>query len=66
MDDPTYVTGAYKGFLTEDTNYATWFLASSAGPIINDCPISEGRVLRGIAHAQKALKAHLGSHVEAL
>lgn len=39
---------------------------SSAGPIIDDCPMSGGRVLKGITRARKASKAHLGSHVEAL
>ena len=58
MDKPTYVT--------EDTNYATWFLASSARPIIDDCPVSGGRMLRGIARAQRALEVHLGSHIEVL
>jgi len=47
-------------------HYANWFLASSAGPIIDDCLVSGGRVLGGIAHVQKALEARLGSHVEAL
>nr|POE96101.1 hypothetical protein CFP56_23473 [Quercus suber] len=47
-------------------HYANWFLASSAGPIIDDYPVSEGSVLGGIAHIQRALEARLGSNVEAL
>ena len=66
IGNPTYVTGSFEGFVTKETNYATWFLASSIGPIIDDCLISRGRVLEGIAHARRALEAHLGSHVEAL
>ena len=66
VDKPTYVTGSFEGFLTEDTNYATWFLASSARPIIDDCPVSGGRVLRGIARAQRALEVRLGSHIKVL
>lgn len=66
VDDPAYATGSFEGFLIEDTNYAAWFLVSLAGPIINVCPLSGGRALGGITHAQRALEAHLGSHVEAL
>lgn len=66
MDDPVYVTGSFEGFLIEDTDFAAWFLLSSAGPTIDDCPVSGGRMLRGIAHARKASKACLGSHVETL
>jgi len=51
VDDPTYATCSFEGFVIEDTDYATWFLASSAGPIIDDCPVNGGRVLRGIARA---------------
>ena len=41
-------------------------MALSVGPIINDCLVSGGRVLGGIACAWRALKAHSGSHIEAL
>ena len=51
MDDPIYVTGSFEGFLIEDTDFAAWFLVSSAGPTIDNCPVSGGRMLRGIAHA---------------
>ena len=66
VDDPTYAIGSFEGFMIEDTDYATWFLVSSAGPIIDDYTVSEGRVLEGITHSQRASKAHLGLHVEAL
>ena len=66
MDDLAYAIGSFEGFVTEDTDYAAWFLASSAGPIIDDCTVSGGRVIGGIAHAQRASKACLGLHVEAL
>ena len=66
VDDPVYATSSFKGFLTEDTDYDTWFLESSIGPIIDDCPVSRGRVLRGITRARRDLEAHLGSHREAL
>ena len=66
VDDPVYVTGSFEGFLTEDTDFAAWFLVSSARPTIDDCPVSRGRVLRGIAHARRASEARLGSHIETL
>ena len=66
VDDLAYVLGSSKGFMTKDTDYSTWFLALSVGPIINDCPVSGGRVLGGIARAWRASKARLGSHIEAL
>ena len=64
--DPTYAVGSFKGFHTAATNYTTWFLESSAGPIIDDCPVSRGRMLGGIAHAWQASKAQLKLHVETL
>jgi len=66
VDDPTYVTGSFEGFLTEDTNYAAWFLVSLAGSIIDVYPLRGGRVLRGIGRARRASEARLGSHIEAL
>ena len=66
VDKPTYVAGSFEGFLTDDTNYATWFLASLARPIIDDCLTSGGRVLGAIARAQRALEVRLGSHIEVL
>ena len=66
MDDLAYATSSFEGFVIEDTDFATWFLASSTKPIIDDCCLSEGKVLGGIACAQRALEAHLGLHVEAL
>ena len=35
-------------------------------PIIDDCLVSGGRILRGIAHAQRALEARLRLNVETL
>ena len=36
--------------LKKATDYATWFLESSIVPIINDYPMSRGKVHGGIAH----------------
>lgn len=66
MDDPAYVIGSFEGIMIKDMDYAAWFLALSIGAIINDYPVSGGRVLRGIARARRASKAHLGLHTEAL
>ena len=51
MDDPAYATGSFEGFVIEGTDFAAWFLASSNGPIIDDCPLSESKMLGGIARA---------------
>lgn len=48
LDYPDYGTGSFEGFITEDTNYVTWFLWSLVEPIIDDCPVSGGRVFGGI------------------
>lgn len=66
LDDLAYAIGSSKGFLIVATNYATWFLESSARPIIDDCPISGGRVLGGIARTRQVSKAQLRLHVETL
>ena len=51
-----------------DTNreYSTWFAKFSAGPIIGDVLMSEGRVLRGIICAQMVTRAEWRACVEAL
>lgn len=49
MDDPIYATSFFEGFLTEDIDYATWFLESLAVPIIDDCPVS-GAECWGVLH----------------
>ena len=51
VDDPAYATGSFEGFVIEGTDFAAWFLASSNGPIIDDCPLSESKMLGGIARA---------------
>ena len=66
LDDPAYAIGSFEGFLTVATDYATWFLESSIEFIIDDCLVSGGRLLRGIAYAQWALEARLRLHVETL
>lgn len=37
LDSPAYAIGSFEGFLVVAINYATWFLESSARPIIDDC-----------------------------
>ena len=66
LDDLAYAISSFEGFLTVATDYATWFLESSIEFIIDDCPVSRGRLLRGIAYAQRALEARLRLHVETL
>ena len=66
LDDPDYGISSFKGFVTKDINNVTWFLQSSARPIIDDSLVSGGRVLGGIAHACRTLKAHFRLHVDTL
>ena len=66
LDDPDYETGSFEGFVTEDTDYVTWFLQSLAGPIIDDYPVSGGKVLGGKACTHRASEAHLRLHIDTL
>ena len=66
LDNPNYGTSSFEGFVTKDTNYVTWFLQSLAEPIIDDCLMSGGKVLGGIAHTCWTSKAHLRLHVDTL
>ena len=52
LDDPDYTTSSFKYFITEDTDYFTWFLQSSTELVMDDCPMSGGRVLGGITHTR--------------
>lgn len=66
LDDLVYAVSSFKGFLIVATDYATWFLESSAKPIIEDCPISGGWLLGGITRAQQVSEAWLRLHVVTL
>ena len=66
LDDPTYVMGAFEGFLTVETKYTDWFRRSSTRPIIDDCPMSGGRVLGGISRGLQADVTTLRSQVDTL
>ena len=66
LDDLAYAISSFEGFLRVAIDYATWFLKSSIEFIIDDCPVSRGRLLRGIAYAQWALEARLRLHMETL
>ena len=66
LDNLDCMTGSFNGFVTKNTNYITWFLQSSTSPIMDDCPMSRGRVLGGIARACRASKAHLRLQVDTL
>ena len=57
IDNPAYATGSFDAYVDTSIDYATWFVASSARPIMGDVPVSGGRVLGGIAHAQVAFGA---------
>ena len=48
LDDPNYMTGSFDSFVTEDTDYFTWFLQSSTGSIMDDFLVDGGRELGGI------------------
>ena len=48
LDNPNHMIG-----------YFTWFLQSLIGPIMDDCPVSGGKVLGGITQARRVLEAHL-------
>jgi len=66
LDDLVYETGSFEGLVMKDTDYVTWFLQSSGGPTINDCPVNGGRVLGGITRARRTSEAHLRLHVDTL
>ena len=66
LDNPNYTTGSFDGFITEDTDYFTWFLQSLARPVMDDCPVSGGKVVDGKARARQALESHLRLHVDTL
>jgi len=60
LKDLAYAIGSFKGLLISAIDYATWFLKLSIGTIIDDCPVSGGRV---ITRTWQALEAHLRLHV---
>ena len=64
MDNPAY--GLFHAYMDTSIDYATWFVASSTGPIMGDIPVSEGRVLGGIARAQVAFEVKGRLQVETL
>lgn len=66
LDNLNYRTSSFKGFVTKDTNYFTWFLQSSTEPIIDNCLMSGGRVLNGITRTRQASEAHLRLHIDTL
>jgi len=66
LDNPNYTTGSFEYFVKEDIDYFTWFLQSSTGPIMDDCPVSGGKVLNGIACTHRTLKARLRLHIDTL
>ena len=66
VDDSDYVMGSFDAYVDTSIDYVTWFAASSAGPIMVDVPVSGGRVLGGITHAQVASGAKWRSRVETL
>ena len=66
VDNPAYTTGSLIAYVDTHRDYATWFAESSMGPIIGDVPMSGGRVLGGIVHAQVASGAKWRLRVEAL
>lgn len=66
LDDSNYETSSFEAFVIIDTIYVTWFLQSLIGPIIDDFPMSSGRVLGGIARSRWVSEPHLRLHVDTL
>ena len=54
LDDPVYVLCSFGAFVDASWDHATRFVESSVEPIIEDVPMSGGRVLGGIILAQVA------------
>ena len=66
MDDLTYATGSFDAYVDTSRDYATRFVVSFTRPIVGDIPVSGGRVLGGIAHAQVASAAEWRSRAKTL
>ena len=66
MDYLAYTMGSFDAYVDTSIDYATWFAASSVGPIMGDITVSRGRVLGGIACAQVTSRPKLRSQVENL
>ena len=66
LGDPTYAIGSLDAYVDTNRDYATWFAESSMKPIIGDVPVSGGRMLGGIIHAQVATGAEWRVRAEAL
>ena len=58
--------GSFDASVDTSRDYSTLFTESSTRPIIGDVPVSGGRVLGGIIHAQVAIGAEWQAPVEAL
>ena len=65
LGDLAYVTGSFNAYVDMSRDYSTWFVESSARPIIGDVLMSGGRVLGGNVHAQVATRVEWRAHVEA-
>ena len=61
LDDPNYMTGSFDSFVTEDTDYFTWFLQSSIRPIMDDFLVGGGRELGGILERRYPISQGEGS-----
>ena len=57
LEDPDYATGAFDAYVDTSRDYSTWFVESSARPIIGDVLVRGGRVLRGAIRTQVATRA---------
>ena len=64
LDNPDYATGIFNAYMDTGKDYSTWFVESSAGPIIGDVPVSGGKVLGGVIHAQVATGAEWKARAE--
>lgn len=64
LDDLDYTTGASNAYVDTSRDYSTWFVESFVGPIIEDVPVSGGRVLGGVVRAHVATRIEWRVHAE--
>ena len=51
MVNSAYAMGSFNAYVDTSIDYATWFAASSARPIMGNIPVNGGKVLGGITRA---------------
>ena len=64
LDDLEDAVGAFDAYVDMSRDYSTWFTESSAGLIVEDVPVSGGKVLGGTVCAQVAIRVEWRARVE--